>query len=97
MYRCKAISHSGHGQAGSVCYYSLNNQRFTPDISADVQRRWNETRELIGRIVDLVQGGLKIIHVKPGFIVVPGLAGVANPLMSRLCSSFRHRRTCSCS
>jgi hypothetical protein len=49
--------------------------------SVNVQRRWSEEirSKLLTRAVHLMQGGLKIIHVKPGSIVVPGLAGPFQP------------------
>lgn len=45
----------------------------------DVRQRWADGTQstLSKRVLDLVQGGLKVIQVKPGSIVVPGLSGVS--------------------
>lgn len=53
---------------GTIC--------LTSSISVDVQRRRRQSM-FLARTLDLALGGLKIIQVKPGSIVVPGLAGAA--------------------
>jgi hypothetical protein len=75
---CIVVSGSRILDSGSQgqCINCLGTICFILSISVDVQSRRRQTM-LLARTLGLALGGLKIIRVKPGSIVVPGLAGAA--------------------
>lgn len=92
---CVVVSNSYIIDTGSLGMCINNNYvalvwMQTAYLLENVRSRWNEQRKSsrLSQAVDTILGGPKVIHVQPGSIVVPGLAGILKRCILLLVQAF---------